>query len=633
MKVEDFFKFSVASEASELSYFRMILGAAALVYLLFGFIYSAYIPGEIPMSLSHRLAAAGFFLAILISTYLFRWAKDNVTLLMYAAVSVAVGHLVYFSHLAGYSLNYLLSILVVIILINFLFRGNIKLKWLNVAIALGIGVSVFLSLGLSIEAVGYIGSVVTISSVSFVLSRSKQMAQEEYEQLFEDSPIGLIQCGSDGTVLNFNREMYRLAGKPEEGKLRGLNIFDLLDIESEELSPVENKEKLLSFPWGREVPVEFSVELIPRGEKNPRDIIIACMDITERKEVESRIEYITYHDNLTDLYNRSFFQQKSDSFNNEESYPFSVVFIDLDKLKLVNDAFGHQVGDRLLKKASEVVEQSCRDEDFVFRWGGDELVIFLPETSDDESRKISSRIRGNCEKTEFQPIDLSLSIGRASAEKYKEATDLKHLLKEAEENMYENKMNKQKKVSRNILARIEERIEEKAPCIIDHEKRVKDYSLKLGKTIGMENEQLERLGKAARYHDIGRVSLEEKLLNKDQKNMSEEEKNELQGHSNIGYQIAREIQGISEFAQPILQHHEWWNGEGYPQGKSGDDITLNSRVVAIANYYDFLSDSHCNFRQNIDKESALEMIEDRAGSQFDPEITKAFLAVFRQDTS
>ena len=624
MKASEIFHASSFSEENELTYFRLILGSTAATYLLFGIVYRVYVPGEIPMSLSQRLGAAGFFLVIALLTYVSSWARENVEVLMYLAASAAFAHLVCFAYSDGYSLNYALSILVVIIVLNFLFKGDIKLKWFNVVICLGVTASVFLAQGFSYSGVGFVATVILISTISYYLSRAKHLAQEEYEQLFDDSPIGLVQCSTGGEVRNFNREMLNLAGGIPKDKLRGLDIFELLDIESNNLESIENRETLLEFPWGEKVWVEFSVELIPKEEKIPRDIIIAFRDITERKRAEDKIEYISYHDDLTDLYNRSFFQFKEESFNSRDSYPFSVLFIDVDKLKLVNDAFGHQTGDRLLKRAAEVVSKSCRDEDFVFRWGGDEIVILLPETSDQESRKIASRVRENCRRTEFEPIGLRLSLGCASASNYRENVDLSHLLKEAEEKMYENKMEKQVEVTRKILEIIEEKIEDKALCVIDHEKRVRGYALKIGEELGLESEQLERLGTAARYHDIGRVSIGKEVLTTEYSDMSDEEKEEIKGHSSIGYQIAKEIHDISDYARPILQHHEWWNGKGYPQGKSKGDISFNSRIIAVANHYDYLVNPHCNYSQTVEKTEAVEIIESKSGTQFDPEIADIF---------
>jgi diguanylate cyclase (GGDEF)-like protein/PAS domain S-box-containing protein len=613
------------SGESELKYFRLVLGSTAVAYILFGLFYRVYVPGEIPMSLPQRLGAAGFFLVLAFLTYISRWARENVEVLMYLAASGAFAHLVYFAYINDYSLNYALSILVVIIVLNFLFKGNIKLKWFNVVVSLGVAASIFLSRGISYSGSGFVVAVISISAVSYYLSRSKHLAQEEYEQLFEDSPIGLVRCNRDGEVRNVNREMLKLAGSCPEGKLTGLNMFEILGLESDDFKVVENREALLELPWDEKVWVEFSVELIPKGEKTPRDIIIAFRDITERKRAEDKIEYISYHDDLTDLYNRSFYQQKAEIFDRRDRYPFSVIFIDVDKLKLVNDAFGHQTGDRLLKRAAEVVSESCREEDFVFRWGGDEIVILLPEISNQESRKIASRVRKNCRRTEFGPIGLRLSLGCASASTYRESVDLNHLLKEAEEKMYENKMEKQVEVTREILEIIENKLKDKAPCVISHEKRVRDYSLKVGEELGLESEQLERLGAAARYHDIGRVSIGEDLLNKEYSDMSAEEKEEVRSHSSIGYQIAKEIHDISDYARPILQHHEWWNGQGYPQGKSKNEISLNSRIIAVANYYDYLVNPHCNYREKVDKKEAVEKINSGSGTRFDPEIADTFV--------
>jgi len=612
------------SSTNKLLYFRVVLLVAAASYLLFGLIYKIYIPDSFPMSMTQRVVVSLFFLLILTLTYLSKWARERIEVLMYLAAAVAFSHLVYFSYLNDYRLNYALSVIVVLIVLNFLFQGNLRLKWFNVAVDTAVVVSVYLAQGPAFSRIIYVFSVICVSAASYFLSRSKHRAQEEYEQLFEDSPIGLVQCNLEGEVQYFNKEMLRLAGDPPEEKFKGFNIFQLLEIEKDDLKPVENREKLLKFPWSREVWVSYSVELIPKGGSRFRDIIIACQDISERKEAESKIEYMTYHDNLTGLYNRSFFQRKVERLGAGE-YPLSVIFIDVDHLKLINDAFGHQLGDELLVHAAEVVQNSCREEDLVFRWGGDEIVILLPKTTAGEVEKIGSRLRNNCKEAAFEPIDLSLSIGGATVDG--KGVAVEDVLEEAEERMYEKKMEKRDPVARSILDAILAGLKEKSSLITDHVDRVEKLSLRLGQDLNLRDDQLERLTLSARYHDIGKIALDEEIVNKNYKKLTDREKEELSSHAKTGYQISKELHHLSEAALSILHHHEWWNGGGYPQGKEGEAIPYTSRILSVANVYDFWRGRHSNFREELPQEEAKAKIAQGRGSRFDPHVVDAFFEI------
>ena len=568
------------SSRDQLSYFRVILAITAIAYLLFGIVYRFSSPNDFPMSMTQRVFASSFFFLMFVLTFLSEWVKKNIELSMYFAVLVGFSHLIYFSHVNGYRLNYALSILVVIIVINFLFRGDLRLRWFNWGLNIIVLTSVYFALKTPVDKTVYGFAVILTSYLSFALSRAKHKTQEEYEQLFQDSPIGLIQCSSEGEIQDFNKEMLRIAGNPSKEQFQGLNAFGLLDISKEGLKSVGNREKLLVLPWGREVWVEYSIELIPGRGKSPAYIIVACKDISHRKAAEDKLEYITYHDNLTDLYNRSFFQKAVERLGPKERSTLSIMFVDVDKLKLVNDAFGHEVGDRLLKRASELIVNSCRNSDVVFRWGGDEIVILLPDTTRQESENVRERIQNRCSDAGFEPVGISLSVGLATDDG--RTQDLHDLIQQAENEMYRTKIKKEEQVDGELLATIMSRLNSKSDSILLHSRRVEEMSLKLGHEMNLSAEKLKRLRLAGQYHDMGKVAYPAELLNSEMSNLTPEELNQLQRHPKTGYQISKELHHLKEAAKPILHHHEWWNGTGYPQGVEGEEIPLLSRIVSLA---------------------------------------------------
>ena len=613
------------SSKTELLYFRLILIAAAISYVLFGVLYKIYSPKDFPMSMAQRSGASIFFLSLLLATFLSDWAKEHAEILMYLAASLALSHLTYFSYINNYRLNYALSLLIVLIIVNFLFKGNLRLVWFNLAVDTGVATSVYIGTNPGFNKTIYVLSVLIVSLISYLLSKSRKRSQEEYEQLFENSPIGLISCSPDGQIKDLNKEMSKISGNPETKKLRKLNIFELFEVDKNNLRPVENRETQLTFPWGEKTWVDYSIELIPRGSESPRDIVVACKDITGRKIAEEKIEYISFHDDLTDLYNRSFFQANVEQFSSELYYPFSVIFIDIDKLKLINDAFGHQIGDDLLTTASEVIRNSCREEDLVFRWGGDEIVILLPKTAQIDLEKIANRIRKNCDGAEFEPIDLNISLGTATEEKYNEGPSLEHIIRKAEERMYENKMDKQEDISRKIINKITEELEEKSSEVIQHSLRVEKLASRLGEKLELPENISDTLRITARYHDIGKVYMDERLLKRDPDKLPRKDKESLKDHPEIGHQILKELHDFGKAALPVLHHHEQWNGKGYPRGKASDRIPYISRIVAVINSYDNLRRPIGIHAKGKSKREAIEIIKEGSGAQFDPDLVKEFV--------
>ncbi len=156
-----------------------------------------------------------------------------------------------------------------------------------------------------------------------------------------------------------------------------------------------------------------------------------------RISVEERVRYQSFHDGLTSLYNRVYLEEEMERLDTERQLPAGIIMADLNGLKLVNDTFGHAAGDEMLKHTAKILKSSCRKEDICARWGGDEFVIFLPQTTEENAKAICQRINLKCEGTNIEGIRLSLALGTAI--RYSINQNMNDLLKEAEENMYKNK--------------------------------------------------------------------------------------------------------------------------------------------------------------------------------------------------
>jgi diguanylate cyclase (GGDEF)-like protein/PAS domain S-box-containing protein len=174
----------------------------------------------------------------------------------------------------------------------------------------------------------------------------------------------------------------------------------------------------------------------------------SCLDITEQKEVEERLRDMSHRDGLTQLYNRSFFEEELARTERSRNYPVTILMVDVDELKKTNDTLGHAEGDRLLLRTAEILRVTFRPEDIVARIGGDEFAIILPGVDTVVARTIVGRLRSRLEEhnRSYPDRPLQLSLGTATASK---SMPLAKVLNEADERMYQEKMAKTSSSSRN----------------------------------------------------------------------------------------------------------------------------------------------------------------------------------------
>jgi diguanylate cyclase (GGDEF)-like protein/PAS domain S-box-containing protein len=346
-------------------------------------------------------------------------------------------------------------------------------------------------------------------------------------------------------------------------------------------------------------------------------------DITERKNTENEIIYISFHDKLTGLYNRRFFEEEILRLNTKRQMPLSVVMIDLNSLKLINDTFGHNEGDKILKGTAALLKKICRSDDILARWGGDEFVILLPKTSITDLEEIAQRIKKECSKLTIQKIPLSLAIGVATKTEAKQ--DMQSILIDAENNMYKNKLIEKESSASSIISALEQALYEKSNETMEHAFRLKDSAIKLGKSIKLASSQLDELSLLASLHDIGKVSIPEKILLKEGK-LTEKEWEVIKRHPEIGFNIARSSPQIVHIAKFILACHENWDGSGYPQGLTGESIPIVSRIMLICDAYDVMTSKRL-YKKTMSKEASLKELKRCSGTQFDPVLVDKFIEI------
>ncbi len=353
--------------------------------------------------------------------------------------------------------------------------------------------------------------------------------------------------------------------------------------------------------------------------------VITFTDISEKKRNEERIQYLSCHDSLTGLINRQCFETAIQKYDNEEFLPLSIIFGDLNSLKLTNDIFGHAAGDELIKKVAEVLKTVCRRNDTVARIGGDEFVWLLPNTDAEAAGKVMERVKKQLLQEKYVVIRCSMSMGAYT--KYSFDEDIEQALENAENEMYREKTYHKKNDEVVMLRELILGLYERSPRQKSHSENTSRLCEKMGIVLGWPQSDIKSLADAGYYHDIGKIVLSDALLNKTSKLTSLEKMEKLQ-HPVVGYRILSLFDNTLDLAEAVYYHHERWDGSGYPKGLQGEEIPVHSRIIGLAEQYDHLRNRITD--KPLGKEDALLRIQQLSGIKFDLKLTDKFISIVRQ---
>jgi diguanylate cyclase (GGDEF)-like protein len=303
-----------------------------------------------------------------------------------------------------------------------------------------------------------------------------------------------------------------------------------------------------------------------------------------------------------------------------EPEPMVLMLFDLDGFKSYNDTFGHLAGDALLARLAGKLSAAVYPGGTAYRLGGDEFCVLLPIGADPLQNAVGRAASALCERGETFAIKASCGAVLLPHE----ASTTDYALQLADERMYTRKPGRPSAIreeTRDVLVRI---MHAKQPGLQDHSTGVARLAVAVGRRLGMDAEQIDELARAAELHDLGKVGIPDAILDKPGE-LNSDEWEFVRQHTIIGERILSAAPALRPVATIVRASHERWDGRGYPDRLSGEDIPLAARIVAVCDAYEAITGDRC-YRSARSAAVARQELMREAGGQFDPTVVAAFLA-------
>jgi diguanylate cyclase (GGDEF)-like protein/putative nucleotidyltransferase with HDIG domain len=310
--------------------------------------------------------------------------------------------------------------------------------------------------------------------------------------------------------------------------------------------------------------------------------------------------------------------------------PFSIVLVDIDDFKQINDLYGHQTGDDALRFVADALRRGVRGHDNVFRVGGEEFCVVLPGLEHADAYEVAERLRHNVSAV-VSVLPVTVSLGVASHPAHGLHRD--ELLTQADAALYASKRAGK---NRTTIAGGEDTPEPTAidhhahlhllhgrdPDTVVHSAQVATIAVDLARALGVEDERLGALRTAAKLHDIGKIGVPDTILNKPGR-LDDDEFRIVQTHPLVGAELLR-AWGLDVAANFVAQHHEHIDGSGYPRGLAGAEIALEARIIHVADAYGAMTLDR-PYRSAMTSDEALGELQRHSGTQFDSDVVDALL--------
>lgn len=449
------------------------------------------------------------------------------------------------------------------------------------------------------------------------------------EAILESIIDGVIAEDGDGNIFFMNTPAKNLLGiRDEQKELKLKDCAWFYDMEGNALEEVDSVDRRLECQMktltGRSYYVILKIQAIVSDVGEVIGKAVTITNITEERVMMDRIRFLTFHDNLTGLYNRNYLEEEMQRINLGRQYPLSIIMADLNGLKIINDILGHIAGDDVLRACARLLKDSCRGDDIISRFGGDEFLVFLPQTEAAQAEIVAERIRSGAKSIETPFGPLSVAVGLYSKVSFDETVE--DSVRRADEDMYRNKALLKKTFYGECFRYVYGRMR-----VHPHE------GMHVTTTVGALLEELaSRCGSPeflpadaemlSELYDIGMVYMPEELWAKARLNENDWEC--IRRHPEISYKLVNLNPDAAHIGEAILYHHERWDGNGYPFRLSGEKIPMGARMLAVTDAYCAMLRKKPHHREE-DRWAALQEIQRNANTQFDPWVVERFMEMMR----
>jgi diguanylate cyclase (GGDEF)-like protein len=368
--------------------------------------------------------------------------------------------------------------------------------------------------------------------------------------------------------------------------------------------------------------------------------------IIENARLHEKVQQQAIADPLTGLYNHRHLHERLEqeiARAKRSRRPLSLLMLDIDGLKLINDTYGHQVGDEALKLLASVLQSSCRVEDIVGRYGGDEFMVILPEADGVEAKSVGERIQANlaatCLEGEGKDVCVPVRLSMGVACYPRDATMVHELVNVADGALYRSKQQGGGRIT-TARGRVEDLLPvdsgafsamqglvstliQKEPFTREHLGNVARYSVLTAAALGLSKKQQNILRRAGWVHDVGKIAVPDGVLLKPGP-LDDGEWELIRRHVEFSETILRGIAHLADLVPAVAAHHEWFDGNGYPRRLKGRRIPLTARILAVADAYSAMTNDR-PYRRAMSREQAVAELRCGAGTQFDPRVVEAFV--------
>lgn len=472
-----------------------------------------------------------------------------------------------------------------------------------------------------------------------LVNKALEEKSEQLRLLLDSTAEAIYGIDMQGNCTFCNTSCIQLLGYESEDELLGHTMHNMIHHSRADGTPISDQEcKIYKSIWeNKGIAADdevfwradgswFAVEYRSYPQVRAGQVVggvVTFVDITERKQREERIRYLSYHDSLTGLYNRRRFDEERKALDVPDNLPLSIIFVDLNGLKLTNDIFGHDAGDELIKQTAKILQQSCRGRDVLARIGGDEFVMLLPNTDAATARQMLLQLRERFAVASIEMIDCGVSLGFDV--KTHPDQPLTEVMANANSAMYKDKT--LTRLSTNVANAIIESLHMRSEREKEHSITVSRLCGEMGAALNLSEPEIDQLQRAGFLHDIGKITLDEHILHKE--SLNEEEYRIMQQHAATGYRILNLFDDTLDLAEPVYGHHEHWDGTGYPRRLKGTQIPLMARIISIAETYERVL-NRGNLPLAERKRIALGEIRKGSGKQFDPELAELFVKMLTE---